>query len=229
VKTAKPRNYDLSASKRQSPVRERILGAAMSAFIQRGYAGTSTLEIATRAKVSKRELYAQFSDKQSMLTACVLERARRMRLPLEMPPVQDFDSLLAVLRAFGEAVLREVTRPPVTALFRLAIAEAERSPEVALELNTVGRNSNREALTRLLVQAKTLRLLEGDPSEITTQFLALLWGDLQVQLLLRATKPPEPAEIVRRARNATEAVLSLHAKRGRASVSGRPSALPGRQ
>src|SRR3954470_21341885 len=40
-----------------SPVRDRILEAAFAAFRERGYATTSTLEIAQRARVSKRELY----------------------------------------------------------------------------------------------------------------------------------------------------------------------------
>src|SRR5215469_8391229 len=39
-------------------VRERILEAAFAAFMKSGYAAASTLEIATRARVSKRELYA---------------------------------------------------------------------------------------------------------------------------------------------------------------------------
>ena len=38
------------------PVRGRILSAAFGAFKEHGYAQASTLEIATRAKVSKREL-----------------------------------------------------------------------------------------------------------------------------------------------------------------------------
>ena len=47
--------------------RQRILGAALSAFMEGGYAQTSTLEIATRARVSKRELYALFGNKEAML------------------------------------------------------------------------------------------------------------------------------------------------------------------
>jgi AcrR family transcriptional regulator len=43
-----------------NPMRERILRAAFLAFMEDGYAGTSTLDIATRAKVSKRDLYANF-------------------------------------------------------------------------------------------------------------------------------------------------------------------------
>ena len=48
-------------------VRERILTAAFEAFRERGYAATSTLEIATRAHVSKRDLYALVGDKHKML------------------------------------------------------------------------------------------------------------------------------------------------------------------
>ena len=33
----------------------------------RGYAGTSTLAIATRARVSKRDIYAVFADKRAIL------------------------------------------------------------------------------------------------------------------------------------------------------------------
>src|SRR5262249_35419829 len=52
-------------------VRERILTAAFDAFRERGYAATSTLEIATRARVSKRELYALVGNKQQMLIAAI--------------------------------------------------------------------------------------------------------------------------------------------------------------
>src|ERR1700741_733004 len=58
-------------------VRDRILAAAFSAFTERGFAETSTLEIATRARASKRELYALFGSKQDMLVARISERARR--------------------------------------------------------------------------------------------------------------------------------------------------------
>ncbi len=59
----------------ETAVRARILEAAFAAFTRNGYAATSTLEIATRARVSKRELYAAVGNKQEMLIACI-PRAR---------------------------------------------------------------------------------------------------------------------------------------------------------
>jgi AcrR family transcriptional regulator len=193
------------------PVRERVLNAAFAAFTQQGYEGTSTLEIATRASVSKRELYALFDNKQAMLAACIAERAKRMRLPLELPAVRDRNSLAMTLAAFGTAILREVSHPTVLAVYRLAIAEAERSPGVAQALNTFGRKANHAALTGLLTGAQSRGLVgAGEPSAMATQFLALLWGDLLMQLLLRVAAAPGPEEMERRARAATETLLMLH-------------------
>jgi AcrR family transcriptional regulator len=52
-------------------MQERILGAAFKAFTEDGYGETSTLEIARRAKVSKRDLYAKFGSKHAVLVACI--------------------------------------------------------------------------------------------------------------------------------------------------------------
>lgn len=197
-------------AKTDADPRRRIVGAAMQAFLERGYGGTSTLEIATRAGVSKRDLYAHFANKHAMLEACVSERTQRMRLSLELPRATDLEGLGQVLRAFAAAVLRETTRPEVTELFRLAIAEADRSPELARELYLSGSAANREALKELLTHASDSGMLTGDPAVMVTRFLSLVWDDLRVQLLLRTSRPPNAAEIARRAAAATDTLLLLH-------------------
>src|SRR5215467_5621242 len=116
-------------------IRERILAAAFRAFMEKGYAATSTLEIATRARVSKRDLYANFGTKQAMLVACIASRAARMRLAPALALPGSRASLATTLTRLGATVVREVCQPQVMAMYRLAIAEAERSPEVAETLN----------------------------------------------------------------------------------------------
>ena len=103
--------------------RKRILGAALSAFMEGGYAQTSTLEVATRARVSKRELYALFGNKEAMLVACITERAQRLKAPADLPELRDRETLAKVLIAFGTRLLTETTDPVVVAVFRLAISE----------------------------------------------------------------------------------------------------------
>jgi AcrR family transcriptional regulator len=196
---------------REESVRERILCAAMEAFMEYGYTETSTLEIATRARVSKRELYALFGNKQAMLAACIADRSQRMHLPAELPSVRDREMLAATLTRFGAILLREITHPAVIGVFRLAIAEAGRSPEVARTLDALGREASRAVLRNVLTKADSAGLVRVvDPGPMVEQFLALLWGNLMVSLLLRLRDAPTTREIGRRAKSAAEAFLQLH-------------------
>jgi AcrR family transcriptional regulator len=204
-----------SNSKRQksgdeTKVRERILEAAFRAFRKGGYATTSTLEIATRARVSKRELYELVGNKQEMLIACISERAKRLDVPANLPVLHNRETLEQVLTSFGAKFVHEVSDPAVIAVFRLAIAEAAQAPEVARALNSIGRQASRTALRRIMAEAQASRLLMGHPAELAEQFGGLLWRDLLVSLLLGVAERPTPREIAERAREAAAAFLQLH-------------------
>jgi AcrR family transcriptional regulator len=190
--------------------RDRILEAALAAFRETGYATTSTLEIATRARVSKRELYALVGNKQEMLIACISERAKRLEVPAELPVVRDRETLAQALASFGTRLVREVSDPGVIAVFRLAIAEAVRAPEVAQALDSIGRETSRTALRGIMARAEASGLLTGRPAELAGQFGGLLWGDLMVSLLLGVTDRPSARAIAQRAREAAAAFLQLH-------------------
>src|SRR5678815_5625549 len=140
--------------------RERILEAAFAAFMRNGYTAASTAEIAAQARVSKRELYALVGNKQSMLVACIRDRAGRLQLPADLPVQHDRESLAQVLTSFGAQLIRETSDPVVVAVFRLAIAEAARAPEVAEVLDSVGRATARSALEKIMKGAKASGLLD---------------------------------------------------------------------
>ena len=194
----------------EAPVRQRILSAAFSAFMEAGYAGTSTLEIASRARVSKRELYAVVGNKWEMLVACIRERASRLQAPADLPELSDRDDLERALVGFGTQLLRETTDVTVVAVFRLAIAEAVRAPEVAGALDSIGRQTSRSALTTIMAEAVSHGLLSGIPAELAEQFEGLLWGDMMISLLLGSVDTPSPPEVARRARTAVTVFLQLH-------------------
>jgi AcrR family transcriptional regulator len=194
----------------ESGVRVRILKAAFAAFTRSGYATTSTLEIATRARVSKRELYRLVGNKQEMLIACISERAKRLDVPADLPALRDRETLEQVLASFGTKLVREVSDPTVIAVFRLAIAEAVQAPEVAHAVNSIGREASRAALRKIMAEAQASGLLTGRPAELAEQFAGLLWGNLMVGLLLGVAEQPTRREIAGRARNAAAAFLQLH-------------------
>jgi AcrR family transcriptional regulator len=191
-------------------VRKRILGAAFSAFTEGGYAQTSTLEIATRARVSKRELYALFGSKQAMLVACITERAQRLKAPADLPALRERETLAKVLTAFGTRLLTETSDPAVVAVFRLAISETVRTPEIAQALESVARKTARDALREIMANARSAGLVSGDPIGMTERFLGLLWGDLMIGLLLQSADHPSAEVIARRAGDAATAFLQLH-------------------
>ncbi len=194
-------------------VRNRILGAAFDAFVEHGYEKTTTIEIATRAKVSKRELYALVGNKQEMLAACIRTRAQRLRMPVDVPEAKTREELAAALAAIGEVLLREVSDRAVIAVFRLAIAEAVRAPEIARSLDQIGREAGRSALRTVLSQARAAKLVDGAPAEMAERFGALLWGNLMLNLLMRIEPQPGEAEVRRRAREAAAALLQLYPRR----------------
>jgi AcrR family transcriptional regulator len=206
----------MSSAKERSDsavMRERILTAAFEAFHERGYAATSTLEIATRARVSKRDLYAVVGNKQQMLIAAIGERAGRLRAPTDMPMLRDRATLARVLTAFGTQLVREVSDPDVVGVFRLAIAEAIQAPEVARTLDSLGRAASRAALRQIMTEAHAAGLIDGRPADLAEQFAGLLWRDLLVSLLLGVVERPNLRAIEARARDAAEALLRLHPPR----------------
>ena len=190
--------------------RARILEAAFRAFTEDGYAATSTLEIATRARVSKRELYALVGTKHEMLIACIRERSRRFQVPADLPKPRDRETLAHLLVSIGTQLLREISDPTVIAVFRLAIAESVHAPEVARTLDSIGREASRAALRGIMTGATQSGLLEGEPPILAEQFGALLWGELLVSRLLGVAPQPSPGEIAGRVRDAVSGFLQLH-------------------
>ena len=204
-----------SVTPAENPAQERILGAAFRAFTEDGYAATSTLEIAKRAKVSKRDLYANFGSKHEVLVACIKSRAERMRLPPDLPVPRSRRALTSALTAFATNLVREGSHPSVIATFRLAIAEATRSPEIAQALGAA-RDTTGGTLADLLASAQTTGLIgPGEPTEMVAQYLGLVWEGLRTELLLGIAVTPQPAEVERRAAKATAAFMRLHPSAGK--------------
>jgi AcrR family transcriptional regulator len=205
---ARPAETDGSA-------RDRIIRAAFGLFAERGFAATSMLEIATRAKLSKRDIYALYENKHALLADCIGERTRAMRRPLALPLPESRDTLAATLVELGKSVMQAVCRPEVLLVYRLTIAESATTPELARMLDANGRAANHKALAELLAAAQARSLIgSGDPAALATRYFSVLWGSLLIELLMRLRAAPGHDEIEARARAATEAVVTMAAPQG---------------
>jgi DNA-binding response OmpR family regulator len=72
-----------------------------------------------------------------MLAACIAERSKRMRLPLELPAAGDRKVLAAMLTVFGITILREVA-PSVSARILVVDAEAALAELICETLDAEG-------------------------------------------------------------------------------------------
>jgi AcrR family transcriptional regulator len=193
------------------PRRRAILTAAVGVLMEKGYARASTLEIATRAHVSKRELYAEFGSKRGILEALIDSASTEMQVPLVSAEIGDRHALAAALTAYGIAALRTLTNPYVLAMYRLAVAEAPGNTELGEILDASGRAPNRRMLVELVQRGQTAGFLgAAEPLDIAREFFSLLIGDLMVWLLVGVNATPGTAEIRGRAERATGTVLALH-------------------
>jgi AcrR family transcriptional regulator len=196
------------------PRRRAILAAAFEVLMEQGYAGASTLEIATRARVSKRELYAEFGNKAGILEALIATTAARMQAPLALPAAETPAAFERALTTYGATALAELCHPAAVAINRLATAEAGNSSDLGRILDSSGREPNRKALARMLGDAQRAGLLgAGDADQMGGQFFSLLFGDLPLRLMLGTVAAPDATEIDRRARTATQALLRLYPPR----------------
>ena len=214
IKKKKPRSPNPTGQNTYpgGSIRERILKAAFTLFREQGYSSTSMLDIVTRARVSKRDLYALFNNKHAVLAAGISERAQQMRRPLDTtaPVPQTRDALSALLVEFGVSILNTVCHPEVLTVFRLAIAESDRAPEIARALHSSGYEANQKALTALVRKAQAQGLVQaGDPAVLAARYVAVLWGDLMIRLLMRVREAPAEREIKVRARAAAETLMAF--------------------
>jgi len=131
-------------------------------------------------------------------------------MPADLPEPLDHEALALALTTFGSNLLREISNPTVIAVFRLAIAEAVRAPDVAKTLNDIGIGASRTALRELMTGSRATGLLDGEPAEMAEHFAGLLWGTQMTCLLLGVSERASPREITRRAEAATAALLRLY-------------------
>jgi TetR/AcrR family transcriptional regulator, mexJK operon transcriptional repressor len=187
--------------------RNAILTAAGAVFFEYGFEAATTLEIAKRARTSKRALYELFGSKDMLLTALIRESSQQMRAPLELAPPDCQAGLLETLRRFGRHFLEQLFHPHRVAMYRLAIAEVFRSGKVATELEGAGRQPVVDALTRFLTHAARKGLVRSEDIELlTTAFFGILIGGIHTQLLLGLEEAVAQKAIQHRVDRAVEVV-----------------------
>lgn len=192
-------------AERKSQRRDAILDAAARAFFAKGVEGTTTLDIASAAGISKRDLYAHFSSKTEMLEALVTSRVERMVAPVDLGEPQSRPQVIASLDAFGRQFLAFLLSCEPMSLYRLAIA-ADQQADAGRALLTKGIEATTQRIAVFVdaaARAGHLRIPQSDLDPAVQVYFSTLIGGLQMHLLL------DPSHVVATAVIEDHASLAL--------------------
>jgi AcrR family transcriptional regulator len=178
------------------PRDQEILRAALAVFTEKGFHGTTMLDVASRAGASKTTLYNRFESKEVLFRALVAWGTRQGIDALEAIVSDPTLDPLTALRRFAARILAQMMQPQKLALFRIAAAEGDRMPEIGRILGSFTRDHGvrlGHVVAKRLVEQGLIEI--DDPEEYGHSFIGLLQGELFVRALVGAIPPPGAQEI----------------------------------
>jgi len=109
---------------------ERILDAALEVFSEFSFVDATTGEIAKRARVSKRDIYAYFPNKQALLMGIVVREMQRQDETFRqlIQRLEKLRSLRSKLEGIGLALVEEILSPRMGVVRRLVVSESINQP-----------------------------------------------------------------------------------------------------
>ncbi len=194
-----------------SPKRRQVLEAAGELFLAHGYGAVSMDAVARRAAVSKATLYAHFASKDVLFGMLMQDCAGSNILDDVLFPESPQD-LRAALEAIAQRVLRFLLRPRTLAIYRIAIAESERFPELARIFYASGPQRAQDRMSAWIAGLQRAGLLRpSDPHLATRHLLALVRADLMLHASLGLPPPPSEQDIDRAVATAVTTWLAAFA------------------
>jgi AcrR family transcriptional regulator len=127
-----------------------IMVAARELFLSQGYSATAVDAIAARAFVSKQTLYNHFGSKERLFSEMVDEFIAGV-----LPAALDASATASTGQSLGivaETFADLLMRPDTVSLYRLALIEAERHPELGQLLEERAERPMHNAIVKVLVR-----------------------------------------------------------------------------
>jgi TetR/AcrR family transcriptional regulator, mexJK operon transcriptional repressor len=196
--------------------RVRIVEAATTHFLERGYLAANVDEIAAQAGVAKRTIYNIFGGKEELFRAVLAEVvATAERFAREVVgPVGTGDDVAGELRDVGTRLAQVVVAGGrIVALRRLLIGEVGRFPALAADYYERAPGRVMAALADALERYAERGLLDVDDPSLAAEHLAFLvmGASLDRALFAPADAPPDPDLVEARAIAGVEVFLRAYA------------------
>lgn len=173
----------LTASRRGRPrvgdieeLNEHILRVASEVFLRYGYDGTTIDAIASTARISKRTLYARYSDKAALFRAVLDELIERWLIPIDRFRNSE-DDLATTLAKLGDYLATFSLQEHSISINRIVISEAEQWPELGLLIIDTAKKPAISMIEAILIRHQE-ELLDIDLGMAAEQFLSLMVDSL---------------------------------------------------
>ncbi|MEI9431985.1 TetR/AcrR family transcriptional regulator [Mesorhizobium sp. Cs1299R1N3] len=188
--------------------REALLQAAAEVFFEQGYAATSIDAIIERVGGSKRNIYNEFGNKEGLFSAIIVESADKVLSTLAIEEIAGHD-LRETLTAFGQQLLDAYMSPTLLGIYRIAGAEANRFPDLVKSFYEQGPGRATSRLAEVLEVAKERGEIQGgDCLGLAGHFVAMMRGNLHLQVILGLRPPPSREEAKAAVSSAVEVFLN---------------------
>ena len=196
-----------------TPKCRQVVQAAEQLFLSHGYGAVSMDQVARTACVSKATLYAYFSSKDALFAKIVGDKGLESPLSEDLFPTEVVD-LRASLEAIGLRMLRFMLRDRTQAIYRIALAESARFPELGLAFYENGPRCMIDRFMTWMTPLRDAGMIETDNVRTATeQFMALVRSGLFLRISLSVPPAASEAEIISTVRVATDTWLRAYAPR----------------
>jgi AcrR family transcriptional regulator len=196
-----------------SPKRLQIAQAAELLFLANGYGDVSMDQVSRTANVSKATLYAYFPSKDALFAAIMCDKGIDNPLGEDLFPAL-VPNLRAALEAIGFRMLRFMLRERTLAIYRIAMAESVRFPELGRAFYENGPVGMMRRFADWLIMLEDAGLIEvGDREMAAQQFMALMRSGVFLRRSLALAPAESEMEIEQTVRAAADTWLRAYGRR----------------
>lgn len=173
--------------------RRQIVEAAIGCFAERGYAGTTTRELAQRVGITEAALYRYYPSKQSLYDAIIEAKMKPIELAAHMAPFETEGNEVAFFEELAREILRRIDGDPH--FLRILMYSALEGHAMAGAFFAARVRQLREYLTTYVkrrVDSGAFRPI--DPVLAARAFLGMVFDHIVVCRIYdqRSTYPQEP-------------------------------------
>ncbi len=192
-----------AAQRRQN----EILKAATDLFLERGYESVSVDAIVERTGGSKTTVYSYYGGKEALFIASIEALTAEMLKPMCRFQVADLspEEGLAIV---GRQFLVTLACPRGIALFHTVLAHSRQFPGLAEAFYAAGPKIFKRLVSQTMAHWQNQGLLRcGKPELLTEQFVSLVLGGWNMQMLLGLAGPLSTREIDKLVLSGTQTFL----------------------